>query len=76
MIVAKKYVTEKLGNFIDENFEEVTIKQAACDEQYLTYREGRVRRAVTKLRDTLGNKEPKENPVTITDRELKDANTH
>ena len=75
VIVAKKYVTEKLGNFIDENFEEVTIKQAACDEQYLTYREGRVRRAVTKLRDTLGNKEPKENPDTISDRELRDANT-
>ena len=74
-IVPKKYVTEKLSDFVNENFEKVAIKQAADDETYFTYREGRVRRAVTKLRDTLGNKEPKESHFTISDSELRDANT-
>ena len=74
-IIEKKYVTEKLGVFVQENFEKVTIKQAASDDQYLNYREGRVRRALTKLRDTLGNKEPSEFQFTISDSEFRDANT-
>ena len=53
----------------------MTIKQAASDDQYLNYREGRVRRAITKLRDTLGNKDAAEFSDTITEYEIRDANT-
>ena len=47
----------------------------ATDEPYSNYREGRVRRAITKLRDSLGNKDPSEFPDTISENEIRDANT-
>ena len=74
VLVDKSYVTARLEDFIGENFTEVTSKTDS-DEKYLAYRESRVRRAVTKLRDTLGTKDPEVSKETITDREYTDANT-
>ena len=75
VIVKKEKVTARLQEFIDQNFDEVTIKQAASDDQYLNYREGRVRRALTRLRDTPGSKEPQKDDHPMSDREYKDANS-
>ena len=74
VLVEKIHITSHLKDFIGENFTEVTSKTDS-DEQYLTYRENRVRRAVTRLRDKMGTKDPAVSKDTITNREYTDANT-
>jgi len=74
VLVEQHFIDLRLKEFIRENFQEVTTKTES-DEQYLNYREGRVRRALGRLRDTLGNKDKKEFTDTISDREYRDANT-
>ena len=74
VLVEKKFIDRRLQEFIGENFEKVTSKTQS-DEQYLTYRENRVRRALTRLRDTLGTKDKTEFSDTISDKEYRDANT-
>ena len=74
VLVEKKFVDKRLEEFIRENFVEVKTKTES-DEQYLSYREGRVRRALTRLRDTKGARDKIDFPDTITDREYRDANS-
>ena len=61
VIVKKDFVEMRLKDFMKQNFEEVT-KKTCSDDQYLAYRESRVRRAITRLRDAKGTKDPRSAP--------------